>query len=573
MTQPPISSAQDYTAELALEQIIQIAQGIDISPHPQAVIDLLRDHVFGPHIGALLMLQYGPVHDDVQAARTVQAAPFEYFEMVGTWTRRYGSGVGSGMRLSIRKYQNLIEEAEQHGMLVFSRTQDIRDRLDPLARGLMRGAFLRSMALFPLGTGARKVGAIVIGTDRPYQFSDRELRHYRTIFEVLTLSLRAQLLRQQRDRVQQGRAALLDAVTDGVVMVIPGGRGGRVLTVNARFTSLFGVSEGSAEGMSLVGLLEALHIPESVKADLRRTWLSSPMQDPNLLRGSFSLIGEDGREHDYEWYSAPVYQGSVVLGRIYTFHDATAERTAARLRAAFVSRVSHELRTPLTSIQGFAEFILTTNGDQLPPIAREYTQIIFDSAKHLRRIFSDIIELTRADAGELQLRKEDTSLTRIVRDVSTRMRLTLAQRGQSLVLDVDDTLPEASLDSDRMIQILTNLISNAGKYAPEKSTIKVSACLLTSADPPPPGAPADVLLPAALITIDDEGKGVSAQDADQIFLPFFRTEEAKKKKIEGVGLGLSVTRSLVEMHQGKIWAVSRDAVGHGRFQFTIPVKR
>ncbi|MDX2161152.1 MAG: ATP-binding protein [bacterium] len=564
--QPPVFTVQDYTAELAIDQIVRVAQRIEDSPHPQAVIDLLRDHVFGAHIGAIMMLQYGPVHE------SGGARPFEYFEMVGTWSRRYGSGVGTGMRLSIRKYQNLIEEAEANGTLVFSHTSEIRHRLDPLARGLMRGARLRSLAYFPLGLGARKLGAILIGTDHLYQFSDPELNHYRTIFSVLAISLRAQLLRQQRDRVQHGRAALLDAVTDGVVMVVPGGRGGSVLTVNERFTGTFGVSEGAADGMSLVGLLDAMHIPEGVRADLRQAWLSSPMQDPNILHGDFSMIGDDGRAHEFTWYSAPVYQGSVILGRIFTFHDVTAERTASRLRAAFISRVSHELRTPLTSIKGFAEFILEASGDDLPPIAREYTQIIFDSAKHLTRIFSDIIELSRADAGELQLRKEVTSLTRIVRDVAGRMKLTLQGRGQSLHLDIDDTIPNASVDTDRLIQVITNLIANAGKYAPENSTITVRAALLKRGDALPFGAPADVLLPAALITVQDEGRGVSNADADKIFLPFFRTEEAKRNRIEGVGLGLSVTRSLVEMHQGKIWAVGREAVQGGCFQFTIPVR-
>lgn len=557
----------DYSAEQTLSQILHIAQGIEADSHPQAVIDLLHEHVMGAHVGAIMMMQYGPQGEDISKR------PYDYLEMSGSWSKRYGSGVGMGIRFSIGRYQSLIASAERSGELVLSNTREIRRSFDPLVRGLMRAAMLRSLAFFPLGMGDRKLGVILIGTNRPHTFSDAELRHYRAIFEMLSISLRAQLLRQQRDRVQNGRAALLDAVTDGVVMVVPGsGRGGRVLTVNARFTSMFGVTESAAGGRSLIEMIGMMHLPERVRDELRRAWLSSPMQDPATLAGDFRMIGDDGREHEFAWYSAPVYQVNQVLGRIFTVHDVTAEKTAARLRAGFVSRVSHELRTPLTSIQGFAEFILTATGDQLPPVAREYTQIIYDSARHLTRVFSDLIEITRADVGELQLHKERTSAARIIQDVAARLRLTVAKRRQTLELVLDEKMPHTYIDSDRMIQILTNLISNASKYAPEDTPITVRLRYLRAEDPRPVGCPSDVLFPTALITIEDQGIGVAAEDVEQIFVPFFRSEEARKGKIEGVGLGLSVTRSLVEMHQGKIWAVPREVAGGGCFQFTIPVK-
>jgi signal transduction histidine kinase len=387
------------------------------------------------------------------------------------------------------------------------------------------------------------------------------------------MSAMADILQQQHDQVQQGRAALLDAVTDGVVMVLPHGHGGHVLTVNQRFTRQFEVPESRAQGQTLMGLLDQMQIPEGTRQELRGEWLSTPLAATTMINGEFHLINGQGEPVDIEWYSAPVYQDQHVLGRIYIFHDVTAERTAARLRAEFLSRVSHELRTPLTSIQGFAEFILEATGDQLPDLAREYTEIILSSAKRLKTIFDEMIQITRADAGKLQLNKEDTHLPDLIIDVGAQMELQYKQRKQQLILDLNDDLPPVNIDLTKITQVLTNLMTNAIKYSPEGGKIRISTSLVNSIDELVEDAPKDIVLPAILVTINDDGKGLSKEEADQVFMPFFRTEEARKNKTEGVGLGLAVTRSIVEVHRGKIWAVPRPRAEGGCFQFTLPTVR
>jgi signal transduction histidine kinase len=284
------------------------------------------------------------------------------------------------------------------------------------------------------------------------------------------------------------------------------------------------------------------------------------------------MIHSEGVPLDIEWYSGPVYQDTHVLGRIYTFHDVTAERTAVRVRSAFLSRVSHELRTPLTSIHGFAEFILEAAGDQLPPLAREYTEIILSSAKHLRVMFTDMIEMTKAEAGELRLNMRDAHLPDVIIEVVARLELQYKFRNQRVIMELDDDLPPVYIDTDRMIQVLANLVGNAIKYSPEGSKIRVSTQHITSAQELPPDIPADVPIPGILVRVSNEGAGLSKEDVEQIFLPFFRTEWAKVNKVEGTGLGLAVSRSIVELHRGKIWAEpsTRENPG-GHFLFMIPV--
>ncbi|MBZ0302910.1 MAG: cell wall metabolism sensor histidine kinase WalK, partial [Anaerolineae bacterium] len=347
--------------------------------------------------------------------------------------------------------------------------------------------------------------------------------------------------------------------------------GARVLTVNKLFTNLFGVSEHIAQGLLLPELLLKMQIPEGVRQELQRSWLNIAVRDPATRRGEFHLVHEEGYPLDIEWYSGPVYQGARVLGRIYTFHDVTAERTAVRVRSAFLSRVSHELRTPLTSIHGFAEFILEVAGEDLPPVAREYTEIILTSAKHLRTVFTDMIELTRADAGELKLNIQRAHLPDVIINVVAQLEFQYKRRDQSVILELDDELPPVNMDVDRVMQVLANLLNNAIKFAPAGSTIRVSTRCITSFEQLPSSAPSDVLLPGILICVMDEGEGIRKEDLDQIFVPFFRTEWARTHQIEGTGLGLAVARSVIELQRGKIWAEARTpATPGGRFYFSLP---
>ncbi|MDZ4764266.1 MAG: ATP-binding protein [Chloroflexota bacterium] len=554
------------------QSILVTAQAIAENPSPQNVVDILHEALFDTHISSCALLLYEPQRADNPFG------PFEYLEVVGTWSRRVGSGVGTGVKLYLKDYPDLLEQLDQQRVLNFPNARGLRRSFDPLVRGFLRAERIRSMTLIALRSSQHNLGVIMIATDQRHLFNERELRSYRTVSEFLAISAMAQMLRQQHDRVQQGRAALLDAVSDGVVMTLPGGRGGMVLTLNQRFTRMFEVAESSAQGLSFDALIDLMRLPEDVRADLQAAWLSAPVSAPTTQHGEFRVMGDDGKPLEIEWYSAPVYQDENVLGRIAIFHDVTAERTAARVRAAFLSRISHELRTPLTSISGFAEFILESYSAQLPDMARDYTEIILAKARHLKHIFDDMIELSRADAGELRLHKTDAHLPDIIIDAVAGMDTHFRKRKQRPVMDIDDDLPPVFVDVDRIIQVLTNLLSNANKYAPEKGTILIATTRIDRAADLPPTAPPDVTLPAILITIADSGKGLTPDEATQVFAPFYRTDDAKKNKIEGTGLGLAVTRGIVEMHRGRIWAAPAQADDQrkengahgGLFMFTLP---
>lgn len=546
------------------EAIFETTRLIGQNPSPQNIVEVLRDYLFDSHVSGCTILLYGPLREDRPYG------PFDYLEVAASWSKAKNSVIASGTKLYLRDSLPALDNLDRGEPIVFHRAEDLANTLDPFTRSLVRASEVASITLLPLRSGERKLGMIAIGTEHPHKFSAQELETYQAVSEFLAISAMSQVLQQQHDRVAEGRVALLDAVTEGVVMILPEGASGRVLTVNQRFTTIFGVSEEAAQGMLLEDLLAQMQLPEAERRKLGDLWFDLSLRDPATQRGEFRMVHSAGYPLDIEWYSAPVYEkNGHVLGRIYTFHDVTAERTAVRVRSDFLTRVSHELRTPLTSIHGFAEFILEVSGDKLPPLAREYTQIIFNSAKHLRIMFTDMIEMTRADAGELRLNMQRTHLPDIVLEAVARLELEHKRRNQTVILDLDDEVPRVNIDPDRIVQVLSNLLMNAIKYSPENSRIWVH---LNQVDELPPGAPADVLIPALLVSIVDEGEGLAQADVDQIFLPFFRTDWARIHKVEGTGLGLAVSRSIIELHRGTLWAqAATEAEPGGRFLFTIPM--
>lgn len=538
----------------------------------QDLVNILHDTLCGPHITLSVMMLFGPMREDQPNG------PFDYMEIMGTWFKRRGRGIGLGLRLYLEHYSDLLAELDAEGIVSIPDFDSVADRLDPLIRGFLRAERVRSFVLISLGTSARRLGVIVLATSRPYEFPTAELRGYQTVSKFLSTNAMTRVLQQQHDFVQQARAALLDSVSDSVLMVLPNeawvsGRRAHsyVLTINQSFSEVFNINAEQSHGLSLVELLERMQIPEDVCRSLENQWLSVPVRDPMIQRGEFSMIHPRGYQASIVWYSAPVYQDQRVIGRIYTFHDQTAENTAAKLRILLVSRLTHELRTPLTSINGFAHMILERLTDQEATLAREYAQIILNSTRHLNAVFSDIIELVRADTGEMPLNMEITHLPDLIINVAALLELQHKARGQRIILDLDDDLPHVYVDPRRITQVISNLLTNAIKYSPPDTRIRVHTTTITAPKQLPSGAPPDVVIPCNLVTVSDEGSGLSAEEAEQVFLPFFRGIDAGGGKIEGAGLGLATARSFVEVHRGKIWAEPRRRGRKGaRFLFTLP---
>lgn len=226
------------------------------------------------------------------------------------------------------------------------------------------------------------------------------------------------------------------------------------------------------------------------------------------------------------------------------------------LKSTFVSIAAHELRTPLASINGYLEMLLDGDAGALAPLQAEWIRIIGDSAGRLLRITSDLLDVTRIEAGRLELVLRPTDLAAIVRAVTVEQAPQLETCGQHLQLKMPASIPLALCDPMRATQIIANLLSNACKYSSPDSTITIR---LKLADDPG----------FIQVSVSDQGPGISAEHQTQLFAPFYRTPTRATAHISGTGLGLYICRALVELHGGRIWLDSAPGQG-ATFHVTFP---
>ena len=243
-----------------------------------------------------------------------------------------------------------------------------------------------------------------------------------------------------------------------------------------------------------------------------------------------------------------------VVSVVATLQDMTPLEEMERQRAEFLGLVSHELRTPLTTIKGATATVLGASSSLDPTEIRQFFKIIDDQADRMRNLINDLLDITRIDAGILSITPEPTSVADVV-DAAKEAFL-LGGAGNRIYVDLRQDLPRMAADGPRIVQVLSNLISNASKNSPQSSTITVTVWQ------------EDLHV---LFAVADEGRGLSPENLPHLFKKFSRiVGDPADQDIEGTGVGLAICKGIVEAHGGRIWAES-DGPGLGaRFMFTIP---
>ena len=232
-------------------------------------------------------------------------------------------------------------------------------------------------------------------------------------------------------------------------------------------------------------------------------------------------------------------------------------RRLDEIKSTFISVAAHELRTPLAPLRGYLEVLLDEEIGHLNDEQREYLAVVQESARRLVALASNLLDVTRIEAGRVELVLRPTDLLALVETVLAEYGPQLEARSQHLTLCASPGLPPALCDEMRALQIIGNLLSNASKYTPQGGTICVSLAL----------AEEEGFLQVSLA---DSGVGVPAEDQPNLFTHFFRARSAILTRAGGAGLGLCIARSLVEQHSGRIWFESEPGQG-STFHVTFPI--
>jgi PAS domain S-box-containing protein len=423
----------------------------------------------------------------------------------------------------------------------------------------------RSALAIPLVAGGGDMqGALLLLHTQPGHFNEDHLRLVETSGVQVTNAINNaelyNLIRQQAERLgsmlktQQVEAAKSQAVLEGVADgVMVADAEGRVILFNAAAERILDLPRERALGQmtrEMLGLYGG-------QADWVKT-VAKWAEDPEAYATEEYLAAQlDIEDRVVSVHLAPVLMTDEFLGTVSVFRDITVEVESARAKVEFVSMVSHELRTPMTSIKGYADLLLMGAAGVLADEQRKFLSVIKSNVDRLTTLVNDLLDISRMESGRMTLSLELIRLADVTNQVIMAMATRTREKGLGLRSDIPPDLPEVQADSDRVIQILTNLVANACQYTPTGGEIVVSACVRDD---------------EMRVSVRDTGIGIAPEDRENIFTRFFRVDHPLVHETTGTGLGLDIVKSLVEMHGGRVEVESKVGVG-STFTFTLPMRR
>jgi two-component system phosphate regulon sensor histidine kinase PhoR len=344
--------------------------------------------------------------------------------------------------------------------------------------------------------------------------------------------------------------AILDTVDVGLVLL---DGEGRYRTVNRRHHDFMRLAfpdghRGRAgqlgevyheDGETLVQRLEmpTYRATQGEEFDDQLIWVGS---DP-LTRRALSVSSRVVRD-----------ESGVLAGAALAYKDVTDFMRALEVKEEFVASVSHELRTPLTSIRGFTSLVLER--DDLPDDVRHQLRVVERNVARLDRLVADLLQIAQAEQGLVLLERERTDIAHLVRQSVEAARPAVASAGLTLATRVPEHLV-AMVDPQRFSQVVDNLLSNAVKYTPTGGRIEVDLSVTDE---------------RVELVVVDTGIGISPRDRHHVFSRFFRTRHAAQQSIQGIGLGLSITKAIVDSHGGRIEVESEEGRG-STFRVRLPL--
>lgn len=366
-----------------------------------------------------------------------------------------------------------------------------------------------------------------------------------TVYGTDELGLLAQNINELSKELETGQRRIeserrrLDSVLGNMSEgVIATDRHGKIDVVNNMAAKMLNQSSEDIVDKNILSILE-IETGHSLRELVDRNedlLISFEIEEESvILRASFSLIQTES---------------GFISGVVCVLRDVTEEERIEQERKQFVSNVSHELRTPLTSMRSYIEALIdgAWKDEELAPRFLDVTQSETD---RMIRMIQDLLHLSRIDSGRSELNKELIDLTALFMQVLNRFEMLLdSERYRNKNYTIKKELSAEAIfvdvDTDRIVQVLDNILNNAINYSPEGGTI---TCGLETKDN------------QAVVSIKDEGIGIPEEELDNIFTRFYRVDRARSRAMGGTGLGLAISREVIEQHDGKIWAESTEGKG------------
>ncbi|MCA1203214.1 cell wall metabolism sensor histidine kinase WalK [Priestia flexa] len=334
-------------------------------------------------------------------------------------------------------------------------------------------------------------------------------------------------------------SSVLAHMTDGVIAT---DRKGRVILINDPAASMLNVSRETVLSEPIVTLLglDETHTFESLLANQDSLILDfSTKTEPFILRATVSAIQKET---------------GFINGIIIVLHDITEQEKIDQDRREFVANVSHELRTPLTTMRSYLD-ALAEGAWQDKEIAPSFLHVTQTETERMIRLVNDLLQLSKLDSEDYRFSRDPVNFVKFYHYIIDRFEMTIEQ-GITFVRELPDEAIYVAVDQDKITQVLDNIISNAIKYSPEGGTITFSIEQHTH---------------EIVVSIKDQGMGIPKSNLSKIFERFYRVDKARTRKLGGTGLGLAIAKEIIEAHDGRIWAESKEGIGTSIY-FTLPIE-
>ena len=403
---------------------------------------------------------------------------------------------------------------------------------------LLLALFVARQITKPIGEMKKQAKRIAEGdySDKVKVYSQDELGQLGMMFNEL--SDRVADAQETSESERHRLDSVLEHMTDGVLAT---DRRGRIIIVNEMAQLLLNVTPEETINKSIINVLnlqdsyslrDLLEMQNEISAEIE--------VDDSILKVNFTRIHQES---------------GFISGLVCVIHDVTEQEKDEQERRDFVSNVSHELRTPLTSMRSYLE-ALNDGAWKDPEIAPQFLKVTQEETERMIRMISDLLSLSRVDAGRSPLQLEYLNLNKMLDFILNRFEMVIHSEQKPYIIKREFTKRQIWIeaDNDKLMQVFDNLINNALKYSPDGGEITVHLVETHS---------------HVVVAVSDQGLGIPKKSLNRIFDRFYRVDKARSREMGGTGLGLSIAKEVIEQHGGRIWAESIEGYG-STFYISLP---
>ncbi len=401
---------------------------------------------------------------------------------------------------------------------------------------------MRSLIIVPLIRHDNVIGVLSALHSQPHAFDQTQKHTLSIVASQISASIEHTKLMAQSSTEQQRTQAIIQHMADGVLLI---NEKNIIVTCNPTLFNLLGLSPEQIIGQNV----NSPHLHPNLVAVV-----ASVTQFARTGVLSREIILETPRKRTLQIFSTYVMgEDSRPVGEVRLVHDVTKERDLEQLKADFISTLSHELRTPISSIDGFAQAML--DDTEMDAVSKEnILNNIRTQARELTEIISNFLDISKFDAGKLEMQKDPMLIAEVIQKVVYKLQGLARQQQVAIISEFSERLPIVIGDTRRLAQVMTNLIGNAIKFTTANGKIYLKATATAK---------------EIIVEVQDTGIGIPPESLAHVFSRYYQVKTRHDTPIRGSGLGLYITQKIVEAHGGRIWVESTLGKGSS-FRFTLP---